>query len=1033
MDLWLEETRKNLRQWVTNAVVLDKWAPVGDENRYSSSVVDAFRLCETVLSVWQAAKVDAFRAKVANIVSQAISGFVDLIRTKVFSSSEDLKQSSSLRSMSFFSLHRDENEEESSSSGGGDGNHEEELVADGERDKCVVVQLNSVWKVLDLLPGIAERCAPGYDHEVDNLCVHDGDDDNDDTGQTRARATFLQTEKQARHAYYAIIALLCDRVRCSIRSKVWQIAEKPDDTKITIDVRCESLFRTLERALSTGADLMCPTVFRDFLRAMYAACLSVIEDTVAADDPELRLPGVTVRQIKLFQAAVGQVCEFYGSDSETMTRSILDKHSKIAAETLDLAILNSATLMDLFFKYSESSDDDIEKASKILNILDSRKENDKEVKAFLDGASEKIDVRVQKRFGLPKSEQCYGRYICECADVGKGKLYLTTRYLCFKPSDSNNPSASQLVMSLSSVVNLDLGDEGLDICLADQSHYFFTGFANGKLQRAFDDIFVRSQAVGCKLRRESDAAVSISPQAIEKLRSRFSLTADQDLFQTFGCLLRLAIPSTMYVFSSYLCFDSSVPLVGKQFVIPMQDIMEIRKVLLRAVEVRTMDGTEILVTGLMNRNVAFRAISVRGSVLKLPWRVSTDGSRLFHDDNVHRDANAIIAENQVVRDDEILRKAACVAIDEQLVRSSFGVPAEEKFFGQYRCVSKGDQGFLYIFRQHLCFDSILFSHGASRVVIPMADIRMVTKKKNEEGVVGKGIVVLDKNRFEHKFSSFSTRGECYRSIKIVAADAGAVFLDKIDDDDATDSKYSEMMQRLGLSKEEEVLVEFHAFSSRYLKGTLYICSTCIVFDPLFMKRHAFVERYMDLRYMRKPPVMRLSLEFTRFDGTKFSIRGLKRRNDVFAAILRRSELLGLNLESSAPSQELVQKRWQKQCAMVIRKFGLPQDEQLLFEFHCMRRLSAGFLWVTTSFVCFDASILPGRADTMVAIPVLDIDEVRPSRQMLLFPNAISIHTREGRVYDFHSFLCRQDALSAITERSRDVLRLYQPDRTSGKA
>eukprot|EP00698_Gefionella_okellyi_P008284 TRINITY_DN2049_c0_g1_i1.p1 TRINITY_DN2049_c0_g1~~TRINITY_DN2049_c0_g1_i1.p1 ORF type:complete len:930 (-),score=176.72 TRINITY_DN2049_c0_g1_i1:2337-5126(-) len=99
-------------------------------------------------------------------------------------------------------------------------------------------------------------------------------------------------------------------------------------------------------------------------------------------------------------------------------------------------------------------------------------------------------------------------------------------------------------------------------------------------------------------------------------------------------------------------------------------------------------------------------------------------------------------------------------------------------------------------------------------------------------------------------------------------------------------------------------------------------------------------------------------------------------------------------------------------------FGLPANEVVLNQFPCVNRsLLHGNLFVTPSYICFDTSMFPGRANKVV-LRVRDIAAVKRAQFAKFMPGAdhsIQITTKDGKVYPFSGLSERNIAHAAIAQ------------------
>lgn len=1077
-DIFLGETRENMRKWISAAFLADSWLSLSDTEKHSSSIVDTGKLCETLREVLLSSSLPEFSSKMFDLICESLLSYATLVqsairtqlivpaagrRHKPGDASDARSTLSSSSSSSLTSPHSpaflpssSSNASRSSSESGrssgvpsskpepnatGDDGGLEDDDGDSEATASIPVKLNCIFKASEIISSFRDRDSATFTaDDVFGVDAAPGDNVDGDPPSllSDSQRLLLDAEKRCLRILLDAVDFVCETSTPNIREALIVAASRPEDRSLLPDGRCAFLFSVLENLLGMHSDLLYPDVFKRYQRRLMQIVCLCIEDLVAGDFEAMRLHDYDGRHVAVLESLLPAVVDFFYVDGERITEKFVDNTLASTRLCLQFAALPTAKLIELFHKFSDSDESDALKANVVLNVLESRSGRDKDASSFCAGASQKIDLQVQKLFDLPKGEQGYSKYSCRLNEESTGKLYITSRHVCFREKACFRGSGTKLVLPIASLADVEVVDKALLVTMDDQTLHVFSGFAHGKRKLAFDDILMRAVTLGTGLSRDQRMSQSISPDRSKSLCKKFGLDpARETLYQTFSCLVRVVIPVTLYVFTETIVLHSTIPLIGKQYLVRFSDVIRIHKLTLQGLEIHAADGMKILVTGLLNRESAFKCMQLRLSFLQMPFRLSVDNQSLCRDGSLLKSSDDLLAASQ--RDaaasegaHRLIEEAAAISIQEDAAsaRVMFGISdLSETYFDRYRCRRGGELGFLYVFRRHLCFDSILFSQGASRLVFPLDHLRGLSLLKNAPGIQGKAIVLLDKDRKSIVFDDFVHRRECYRSIKILAAAAGAVFLDQMDDDDEREMKeqrHLQMFKRLGLNaEEEEVFVEFACFSGKYLKGTLFVTTNFFVFDPLFMKSHAIVERYINIKCMRKPSLMRLSLEFIRFDDSRFSLRGFRRRNDVFAAVLRCAQLLGHNLETSRPSEEALRKRKEAQRQMLVDKFGIPSSEQIIAEYFCMYGVHSGYLFVTSSHLCFDSPFGAGRDNMMLCVSLASVAEVSPFRKAVIFPSGLAVRMIDGRIIDLHGFFSRDAALKTIRERLNDVRRVIE--------
>eukprot|EP00762_Andalucia_godoyi_P005874 ANDGO_07005.mRNA.1 hypothetical protein len=1062
-EMWITETRSNFKQWIMNAFMVDKWVMMGEEAKHSSSVVDTAKLCETVITVIRSASLNEFKNRTYDMICEACVSYISLVYTRMINNTAEDKDEGFFHLPTLFfalrdKLSRNESGEETpksvvSEEKNRDKNFsavspkekkqadssdalQEQEIGEGQETESeirILVQVNSMFHCVRLMEDMRDRFLSDDELNVE-IEIEDSPNATVSLSQQHPLVIFSRFIRQGKQLVDKAVMFLSDRLKEPIRESLLKIADKPDSSTPAED-RCEYLFQTLERVFNLYSDVLYEDVFCKFIRLMLGMVMNMIEDLFAADDPDQRLKNPSPKHARIFTETIPLVVDFFYVDGVRIKQSLVDECTRSVHQCLLYAGTPTKSLLDIFYRLHDKVDEDSQHlAAVIINIFDVRKSFDHEASAFVQGATQESDLKVQSIFKLGKAEQVTSSYLCQNADRDRGKIYVTNRHICWK---SYRRSEDRFLIPISEIQDIDLGERGLEIVMQDSvTRYQFIGFSSSSArQSAFNDIIAISKKIGNDLDQEQKACKHISPDRSYKMAVKYQLNPDAErLVDSFACTIRLAIPSVLYIFSTCFVFASHIPLVGKQYTIHFSQVKSIKKCLLRAIEFTLLDGRQILATGFMNQENAFKRFMVSAAVAKIPWNKTPEGDCLFFDETMAtKGIDEILAEAHEVRDESVLRDAVGGASSLTRAREVFDISADEKFFAQFSCVRDGDQGFLFLFSKHLCFDSILFSNSASKVVLPHSHIRSVVKRKDEAGIAGKGLVITDRDKKDLKFSSFNQRGECYRTLKLIAAEAGAVFQGDLLDNDKRDSRHLELFRRLCIPMEEEVKVEYHCFSSMYLKGMLYVCTNCIIFDPLFLKSHAFTEKFENIKQLTKSKFMRLSIEFTRYDGSKFALRGFKRRNDAFAAVVTQARLLGIDMETSRPSEEALRKREENIRANVIKSFSIPSSEMVLGEFYCMRGIHGGFMYITTSYVCFDSSVRPGRPDVMIAMSIADIARVDPVRK-LFAPSGLDIITKQdGRPYKLHGFVNRNDAYRLIVSRMKDVKRLYDNAKQSSSS
>jgi hypothetical protein len=85
-----------------------------------------------------------------------------------------------------------------------------------------------------------------------------------------------------------------------------------------------------------------------------------------------------------------------------------------------------------------------------------------------------------------------------------------------------------------------------------------------------------------------------------------------------------------------------------------------------------------------------------------------------------------------------------------------------------------------------------------------------------------------------------------------------------------------------------------------------------------------------------------------------------------------------------------------QNIMLRKKFGLDNDEVLVEKFRCSNaKMNGGWLYVTSSFVCFDT--LLQQNDSRLAVKIEDIRELKKYKFAQVVDNGIKFAMKTGKV------------------------------------
>jgi len=120
-----------------------------------------------------------------------------------------------------------------------------------------------------------------------------------------------------------------------------------------------------------------------------------------------------------------------------------------------------------------------------------------------------------------------------------------------------------------------------------------------------------------------------------------------------------------------------------------------------------------------------------------------------------------------------------------------------------------------------------------------------------------------------------------------------------------------------------------------------------------------------------------------------------------------------------------------QNIMLRKQFELDSFEVLVDKFRCSNaKLHGGWLYITTSFVCFDT--LLQRNDSRLILRIEDIREVKKYKFAKIIDNGIKIIMKTGKKYRFSAFYKRNQALTCILNQAKQLecnLGLRDSDKT----
>lgn len=85
-----------------------------------------------------------------------------------------------------------------------------------------------------------------------------------------------------------------------------------------------------------------------------------------------------------------------------------------------------------------------------------------------------------------------------------------------------------------------------------------------------------------------------------------------------------------------------------------------------------------------------------------------------------------------------------------------------------------------------------------------------------------------------------------------------------------------------------------------------------------------------------------------------------------------------------------------QNIMLRKKFGLDNDEALVEKFRCSNaKMNGGWLYITSSFICFDTLLQQG--DSRLAVKIEDVREVKKYKFAQVVDNGIKFAMKTGKV------------------------------------
>lgn len=85
-----------------------------------------------------------------------------------------------------------------------------------------------------------------------------------------------------------------------------------------------------------------------------------------------------------------------------------------------------------------------------------------------------------------------------------------------------------------------------------------------------------------------------------------------------------------------------------------------------------------------------------------------------------------------------------------------------------------------------------------------------------------------------------------------------------------------------------------------------------------------------------------------------------------------------------------------QNIMLRKKFGLDNDEALVEKFRCSNaKMNGGWLYITSSFICFDTLLQQG--DSRLAVKIEDVREVKKHKFAQVVDNGIKFAMKTGKV------------------------------------
>eukprot|EP00696_Hemimastix_kukwesjijk_P009579 gnl/Hemi2/22089_TR7360_c0_g1_i1.p1 gnl/Hemi2/22089_TR7360_c0_g1~~gnl/Hemi2/22089_TR7360_c0_g1_i1.p1 ORF type:complete len:460 (+),score=116.31 gnl/Hemi2/22089_TR7360_c0_g1_i1:51-1382(+) len=108
------------------------------------------------------------------------------------------------------------------------------------------------------------------------------------------------------------------------------------------------------------------------------------------------------------------------------------------------------------------------------------------------------------------------------------------------------------------------------------------------------------------------------------------------------------------------------------------------------------------------------------------------------------------------------------------------------------------------------------------------------------------------------------------------------------------------------------------------------------------------------------------------------------------------------------------------------KFQLPEGEFVIEYYSCCNaRHLHGYLYVASSYLCFETVLFAARNKIVMHIP--DIINVRKSRIAKFLDNSLTVEMMNGEVYFFTSFLKRNDAFRDICVQAQKFGKYFQSE------